>query len=200
MERESSPATPPAELLDPPYDGGHRGCAEASARCLCLPFIGAANVGFAWCCDGCCGCAPRRRHPEWSRTFGAAVAALRSVAHNLVHNVGCMRCLSDHDIPTWLPTMPGGLRVVSRGPGGPEGCPIGGEWTFARSATATAATADAAAPWVVPPRRVCLYFHGGAFALCTPGTHRGVLMRLVTAARSGGNNGNDGATPASESN
>lgn len=110
--------------------------------------------------------------------FSVAVALLRSMSYNLVRNVWCMRCFTDHRIPTWLPMLPRGLRVVARPAGKePEKCPVAGEWTFARAASQE----QPAPPWIRPPARVCLYFHGGAFALCTPATHRGLLMRLVAA-------------------
>lgn len=163
-----------------------RGCAEVFARCVCMPFTTIVNIVLALF-DGCCYCASRQP-PEWSRLFGVVTAVLRSMAYNLAWNVRFMRLLTDHNIPTWLPTLPRGLRLAYRRSGGPESCPVPGEWTFSRSSTT-------GLPWVTPPRRVVLYFHGGAFALCTPGTHRGVIMRLVTAARAGhgAGHGADGA-------
>jgi acetyl esterase/lipase len=50
--------------------------------------------------------------------------------------------------------------------------PIRGEWTFGR---------DNADPRETPPSSlVVLYFHGGGFALCSPGTHRSITAKLLS--------------------
>lgn len=41
---------------------------------------------------------------------------------------------------------------------------------------------------MLPPQRVVLYVHGGAFALCSPSTHRGITLGLLQALERGAGN------------
>ena len=52
--------------------------------------------------------------------------------------------------------------------------PLRGDWISTRRSDAPSS----------PPTRIVLYVHGGAFALCTPATHRGITVGLAQALRS----------------
>lgn len=124
---------------------------------------------------------------------------MRTVANNICRSKCCLRLLTEHSfIPTCLPTLPKQVGVEEN-----TTAPHGGEWTY----PATAPKSCCCCCWEFPgnpdklqdgePRfssfsddfvadgfktqreRLVLYFHGGAFVLCTPKTHRNMIMRIT---------------------
>lgn len=115
--------------------------------------------------------------PSWNTSFAASVMLLRGVAYSLPVDVKRIRYVTDHDIPTWLPTLPGGVscKFNSTPPG---------EWFY--PANAEMGLPDLADPSssISPLRRhysgrFVLYLHGGAFCVCSTSTHRGIMFRMV---------------------
>ena len=51
--------------------------------------------------------------PSWNSTFAATIKTLRLAAYSVPRNVRLIRTITDHSIPTWLPTIPAGVRVMS---------------------------------------------------------------------------------------
>lgn len=91
-----------------------------------------------------------------------------------------MRCLTSCGIPRWLPTLPDGIGIVEN-----TTAPWGGEWTYPATGPKHCCCCCWSYPGnpedhdAIPPKRVVLYFHGGAFVLCSPETHRNMIMRIV---------------------
>lgn len=152
-----------------------RSCVESSFRCvLLLPLSLLANVTGAYCCPRLSS--PRPRPKEWNRGIGASIAILRSFTHNICHRVRCMRCVTDHRSSHNLPR--GTIKTVV------QSSRPRGEWTFCHQSMSD--------PRTTPPASettVVLYFHGGAFCLCSPSTHRFLTTRLVANAASGNKGG-----------
>ena len=171
----ASTHTEPCEPL-PPVD-----CLSL-LRCACLPCLVTLAAGQVLCCCGC----RRRAHPTWSTGFEAMVAALRVGAKNVIFNISALRLLTDPPVgvmPLCLPTLPRRVGVVAN-----SLAPHGGEWLFpnagciANSGCCVHHLNDPQALDALgSPVRLILYFHGGAFALCTPKTHRDLLMRVVAS-------------------
>jgi len=161
-----------------------RSCIEVFVKCICV-FPCAILIALFQAFCSCLGLVSKKRPPEWNTSLSLAVAIMRAVTHNVVRNIGCIRFFSDQRVPTWLPTLPNEtVRVVHQRAASFEtdGCPVTGEWTYQK---------DIPDPRTTPPRRAILYIHGGAFALCTPTTHRGITMRLVEASNNRSNNGSE---------
>eukprot|EP01044_Picomonas_judraskeda_P000578 COSAG03_NODE_26_length_19032_cov_87.110812_14_plen_416_part_00 len=137
-----------------------------------------------------------RRHPTWDREFEGGVMTLRAGANAIGRWFCALRFLTDPpvgSIPLWLPTLP-----ESVGTSANVKARTGGEWFFPATGHAKRGRGIGnlcCADWVYPgdpqdPKkelrldqveRVVLYFHGGAFCLCTAQTHRALLMRIVEA-------------------
>jgi acetyl esterase/lipase len=104
--------------------------------------------------------------PSWNTTFASAIQMLRCVAFAAPRDIRALRFLTDHSIPTWLPTIPAGVTVLKSKHPDPDG-----EWIYP---SGLGRGFDSS----TPPKYI-LYIHGGAFCCCNSGTHRGLLMRLV---------------------
>lgn len=107
--------------------------------------------------------------PSWNYTFGTAVKVLRSAGYSVPRDVDSIRFLTDHGIPTWLPGLPGD--IICRKIKEPAG-----EWIAPKPLENHISYPPSLSNSTVP---FILYLHGGAFCLCTTGTHRGMLMRLA---------------------
>ena len=110
----------------------------------------------------------------------AAVATLRVAAANLSRDINTIRVLTDQKVPLFLPTHPRGVVAVplKGGPIADDGHELKGEWFYPKGNKSPNIKGGLAGL-----SKVVLYFHGGAFCLCTPGTHRGVLLRLADACK-----------------
>jgi len=135
-----------------------------------------------------------RLRPTWGVSFGSCVAVLRTTAYSISRDVKTIRLLTDHGIPSWLPTLPKSIKcefsktrqgewfypVASNfSPSdfeGLNGCRGGGEEEEGGGGRGgpTAINQD----W-----KFILYFHGGAFCCCDTSTHRGLLFRLSEATQ-----------------
>ncbi len=137
-----------------------------------------------------------RRHPMWDKEFEAGVTTLRAGANAIARCFCALRLLTDPpvgSIPLWLPSLPESVGASTNDES--RGSPYGGEWFF--PATGEAVRGNGVGnlcclDWEYPgdpqellelgdSKRVVLYFHGGAFCLCSSKTHRGLLMRIVDA-------------------
>lgn len=107
------------------------------------------------------------KRPTWNTAFGAAIAVLRHTAQILPRDVNAIRFVTDNSIPSWLPTLPQNVKIVKNEV--PKGT-----WYL----PTTTGPGDHLQAYI-------LYIHGGAFCLCKPGSHTGVIMRLAesTGAR-----------------
>ena len=140
-------------------------CLRCSLLCCWVPLRALfASVNYCFSCLSCCP-AP----PEWSLPFAVAVAYLRATMSNLILNMRVYKVLSPPSIPFSSPMLPKDLkhRVASRTPTIPPG-----EWYWHSSLPDPTST---------PPAKVLLYFHGGAYTLCSPCTHRYVTIQLLAA-------------------
>ena len=152
----------------------------ACLRCLCWPCLITCDVLAVLCCC----CCRTKRHPTWTIPFEAAVTALRSGTHHISRAWCWLRCCTDPPlgvVPVCL--GPSHVGVVGNTMG-----PSQGEWfypaTGARGCCCRCCPSYPGDPHLDPSAlrhvpRIILYFHGGAFALCTSKTHRRLLMRLV---------------------
>ena len=68
-------------------------------------------------------------------------------------------------IPTWLPTLPSDIKIIPS-----NHSPMKGVWYLPEGKGGND-----------PNRLYILYIHGGAFCLCKPESHAGILMRIVEA-------------------
>lgn len=115
------------------------------------------------------------KRSSWNTSFAGTIAILRTTASKIPLNVSTIRMLTDHTIPTWLPTLPSGISTE------PSTIPPG-EWFYPTSSGLHLRVN--ASPTPMSEGQYILYFHGGAFCCCSSGTHRGLLFRLadLTAA------------------
>ena len=102
--------------------------------------------------------------PTWNTSFGTAVGVLRATARGLPRDIATIRFVTDTSIPTWLPTLPKGVKIVN------SNRPPKGVWYLPEGKGGND-----------PNRFYILYIHGGAFCLCKPESHAGILMRVVEA-------------------
>jgi epsilon-lactone hydrolase len=114
--------------------------------------------------------APLRLRPSWNTSFGTAIRLLRYASANLPRNVHALRFVSDNGIPKWTPMLPAGVSCE-------EARYPPGEWYYPTARGLT--IRQNAQPESMTTGRFILYFHGGAFALCSTATHRGLLYRLA---------------------
>ena len=158
-------------------------------KCLCWPLLVPLRVLSVFFC----GCCRHSKHPAWKEGFEAAVTMLW-VMGNYVGRCFCLlRFLTGPPlaaIPLWLPTLPYSVGCAKN-----TAAPHGGEWFFMATGDATnSCVCDAwnhclccnrfpgdpqDLPLLGSPERVVLYFHGGAFCLCSSTTHRTLLMNVV---------------------
>jgi monoterpene epsilon-lactone hydrolase len=157
----------------------------AYCKCFCFPCIVPLSVLPVLCC--CCLRKPL--HEKWGKFFEAMVVAARVGGATLAPRIWAMRILTDPPIgvvPLWLPILPDGVgwaehrQVIDDRPRG--------EWFFPSSSQGVCCgranacrgeDEDQLIQTLASRTRVVLYFHGGAFSVCTPRTHRPILMRLV---------------------
>jgi epsilon-lactone hydrolase len=110
------------------------------------------------------------KKPSWNTSFASIVAVLRTASTKVPLNVTAIRMLTDHSIPTWLPTLPSGIATsISTIPKG--------EWFYPKDSGLH--LRENASPTPMSDGQYILYFHGGAFCCCSSATHRGLLFRLV---------------------
>jgi epsilon-lactone hydrolase len=110
------------------------------------------------------------KKPSWNTSFASIVGVLRTASRSVPLNVTAIRMLTDHSIPTWLPTLPSGVATsISTIPKG--------EWFYPQDSGLH--LRENANPTPMSDGQYILYFHGGAFCCCSSATHRGLLFRLV---------------------
>ena len=121
-----------------------------------------AAVNYALRCISCCP-----PPSQWGCCFAFTIAWLRAQFNAFVPSVRTIKALDELVVvPNSRLTLPKRVRVVEALK------PIRGERTFGR---------DNADPRETPPSSlVVLYFHGGGFALCSPGTHRSITAKLLS--------------------
>jgi hypothetical protein len=101
--------------------------------------------------------------PSWNLPFSITIKFLRSVAYSIKREVWFIRLLTDHSLPKLL--LPSGVKCQkSKDPPG--------EWSYPSNESIESGSSS---------RKYILYFHGGAFCLCGPETHRDLLSRLLQA-------------------
>ncbi len=171
---------PAAGLVDPNAGVPQHRC--ELLKCLCWPCLVASAALHVLCCR----CCRTPRHAEWNTSFEAAVAALRAGANHIGRCMCALRCITDPPlgvVPPWLPSIPRRVGWAKNTLG-----PKGGEWFWPaagppRRSLCCCCPGYPGDPQRLPglgnPDRFVLYFHGGAFCLCTSKTHRALLMRLV---------------------
>eukprot|EP00656_Telonema_subtile_P053315 TRINITY_DN7690_c0_g1_i4.p1 TRINITY_DN7690_c0_g1~~TRINITY_DN7690_c0_g1_i4.p1 ORF type:complete len:306 (-),score=63.98 TRINITY_DN7690_c0_g1_i4:165-1082(-) len=88
----------------------------------------------------------------------------------------CLRCLTDNSMPKCMPWLPTNVGIVEN-----TAAPHGGEWVYPASAKRSCCCCAYPGDPQLEQRskKLILWFHGGAYALCTAGTHREMFMRLV---------------------
>ena len=101
-----------------------------------------------------------RLRPSWNFVFGCTIKFLRTLAYSITRDVKWIRLLTDHELPKFL--LPSSICCQ-------ECNDPPGEWIMPAKEQ----------PEEACSRRYILYFHGGAFCLCGPETHRDLLARLV---------------------
>lgn len=154
-------------------------------KCACFPCI----VSMAGLPALCCCCCRAPTHHKWGKAFDATVSAFQVGGRIMLPRISAFRVMTDPPlgvIPVWLPNLLLGGGVVwseSRAPD-PQG-----EWFFPSSSGSSNCHASAGGGHDgahVPVRddlasrsRIMLYMHGGAFCLCSPKTHRHIMMRIV---------------------
>lgn len=118
--------------------------------------------------------------------FSAAVTSLQVGSSFCIRDFCALRLITDPPlgiIPKFTPSLPDGIGVVEN-----TLAPHGGEWFFPAAGPDTSSCLCCPQypgdPQLLPnlgsPKRVVLYFHGGAFVLCSSKTHRALLMRIVS--------------------
>lgn len=195
---------PPSERAAIDFNGSipPRNC--ACARAICFPCIAQCVVMPILCFRKR---HRRTRHKGWNTRFEAAIMELQAVTNNIGRSLPFIRCLTDPpigSIPLCLPTLPSAIGVVDN-----TIAPHGGEWFYpstgrlqernrfsgeafeSKDFCCTFPTAKNSSsngkfypgspedPEAPSLKRVILYFHGGAFCLCSSRTHRGLLMRIA---------------------
>lgn len=129
------------------------------------------------CCKTACPHAPPA---SWPFIFTTVIAIQRALLFSFViFPVSCLKWfVARTSQQTWMPHIYDAEIIVkkTRSPEPP------GEWIRVRSASKLSLISQSPAP----PSRVVLYVHGGAFALCTPATHRGITVGIVQALRQRG--------------
>jgi len=150
-------------------------------RCACLPCLSCASVAPVLCCSQC----TPRRHPTWTVPFEAAVSMLRASTMNISRSYCALRFFTDPPIgvmPIWLPNIPRDVGCANN-----TVAPHGGSWFWPATGPRTSCCCCCPGYPGHPQRqanlqrapRVILYCHGGAFALCSSKSHRGLIMKLV---------------------
>jgi monoterpene epsilon-lactone hydrolase len=105
--------------------------------------------------------------PTWTTRFTSVIKAIKLGSITVPKDVHSIRFLLDHDIPTWLPIMPSGVKHKLYEP-------VPGEWIYKKR--------DDDNPFDehdIRLTRCIFYIHGGAFCCGHSGTHRELLYRLV---------------------
>lgn len=100
----------------------------------------------------------------WTNSFSLAIKTLRLGSKILPTDTNIIRTFADHDIPTWLPTMPGSIKNKKI-----DLDYFSLEWIYC----------DDRDYLDVKNNKYILYIHGGAFCFGSTGTHRGLLYRIA---------------------
>ncbi|CAE8614889.1 unnamed protein product [Polarella glacialis] len=131
------------------------------------------------------------KRPSWNTQFESCINLLRSVAKNAPRHLPSLRRMTDVAIPSLL--LPRGvLRATETVTDGTQSVQV--EWIWPAALTpqlsahwpspfSTKVTADFKSSLefsgMLCRGPVVLYLHGGAFCLCSPGTHRFLLAHLA---------------------
>jgi hypothetical protein len=157
-------------------------------KCICWPCLISLDVLPV----ACCCCCRTKTHPTWDRPFEIAVTALRSGATNIGRCWCALRCITDPPlgvVPKWTPNLPKGIGIVEN-----TIAPHNGEWFYKQTSSRSPCCSCCkeypgnpqltSLPWntfqddETKQQKYILYFHGGAFALCTSKTHRALCSQL----------------------
>ena len=104
-----------------------------------------------------------RYKSSWTTSFTSVINLLRVSSKIIPTNINTIRCLTDNDIPSWLPSMPKGVKMEQF-----DLDFFSCEWIY-----------DETIIDYKNHNKYILYIHGGAFCLCDSGTHKGLLFRLA---------------------
>jgi acetyl esterase/lipase len=156
-------------------------------KCLCWPCIIQLSI-FKLICSYCF-CCYKKKHEAWTFPFECAVTILQTAANNISRSWCVLRCFTDPPLGV-VPICIGTANVgVVKNVIGPKG----GEWFYPATGKKTCCCSCCPGYPGDPQKnndilqrakRVVLYFHGGAFALCTSKTHRHLLMKIANDTNS----------------
>ena len=137
------------------------------------------------------------KRPTWNLAFETAVTALRSAAKNAPRNVWAMRLFADRGVPDFI--LPPGLLWAQEDAFRSDGTSLALSWVWSESLTpqlkqrfrnlskpkATKlgkVALDRDFQRLAASTPVILYLHGGAYCLCSTGTHREFICKLALAS------------------
>ena len=136
------------------------------------------------------------KRPTWNLAFETAITALRSAAKNAPRNVWAMRLFADRGVPDFI--LPPGLLWAQEDAFRSDGSSLALSWVWPEALTpmikqrfpnlgkpkATRldkVALDEAFQNLAASFPVILYLHGGAYCLCSTGTHREFICKLALA-------------------
>lgn len=112
--------------------------------------------------------------PSWTYSFTSVIKAIKTASCIVPKDVNSIRMLIDHDIPSWLPTMPSGIshKIYSIDD------LTQGEWIYETKKYPNFDENN------LRSHKCIFYIHGGAFCCGKSGTHRGLLYRMAQSTGS----------------
>lgn len=105
---------------------------------------------------------------SWTSSFFTTIKLLKFGGKVLPKNTQVLRTIADTEIPSWTPTLPNGVRQICF-----DDEIIKGEWVYPDGIFD-----------IYSHNKFIFYIHGGAFSMCKPGTHRGLVYRLAKKTNS----------------
>lgn len=199
----------PRTLSPPtPKPLGGRLCCPCRVCCKCSMCLGTSCIESCKTIF-CVGCCLKPKKPSWNKRFEISIDIVRNVSFNIDPDYRQMRFMLDHDVPTWAPHMPKGIRfqrgdqLLSVGVGlgslGNNSDSNSNSNSLSLSSEVPIYNHTLGYEWIYhelegPPcdersnilnpelrkRRIILYFHGGAFVFGTRASHRMLLYHLAS--------------------
>ena len=134
-----------------------------------------------------------RSRPSWNLSFTAAAKIIRAAAYSLPVNVKSVRLVTDHGVPSWLPSI--SRHVIIKRMKLPAG-----EWIALKTdpdelpslsspkrnaSSLSSLSSSLSSPYEITAleKTYVLYIHGGAFCLCNSATHRGLTSEFTKATK-----------------
>jgi len=136
------------------------------------------------------------KRPTWNYELEVLINTMRTSAWNGPRDVAALRVVTDIHIPHFM-LDDSCLRCAAQAPrpGGSAEQPVSVEWVWPSEGAPDAPKsllephvrngATGSPQWREQLREspVILYLHGGAYCLCNPGTHRGLLWPIVNQSK-----------------